>query len=168
MRRFLVPAAVLLPATLGLLAALAVRPGDALVAADAYALYLGAAALAFLSRATAGAHPRSGLGEKGRAAPEPENAGRLQELARLEREVSLSTQSAFDAYYRLRPVLREIAAHRLGRRGVSLDRSGAAEGLAGPALWPIVRPDVRRPSDHFAPGLAIDRLRAAVEALEKL
>ncbi len=170
MRKLFVPAATALPATVALAVALVLRPGDGALAVDAYVLFLGAATLALLVRATTGALPQPAESElEGRLRekhPEPE---RVTELARLERVVALSTQSAFDAYYRLRPTLREIAAHRLGRRGVDLDGPGpAAEQLLGPEAWRIVRPGVPRPADHFAPGLDLAAVRAAVEALERI
>ena len=162
---------VVLPATAAFVVSLLLRPGDRGLAADAYFLFLGAVTLALLVRATAHSHPparRSAIEQalEGEQAPRPE---RLAELERLEREVVLSRQSAFDAYFRLRPVLREISRQRLARRGVDLDAAGpAAERLLGPEAWAIVRPDLPRPRDHFAPGVRLEEMRRAIESLEAL
>ena len=78
-------------------------------------------------------------------------------------------ESFFDTYYRLRPVLREIAGHRLARRGVDLDApSGSAEGLLGEDAWALVRPDLPRPRHHFAAGVPLDQMERALDALEEL
>jgi hypothetical protein len=98
-------------------------------------------------------------------------AARPPDLARLEREVELAAAGSFDLHFRLRPALREVAAHRLASRyGVELD-SGSPEVRAalGEELWEIVRPDRRPPVDRgFGPGLALPRLRAALDTLERI
>jgi hypothetical protein len=94
---------------------------------------------------------------------------RPRELVKLEREVGLSTETAFDAYYRLRPTVRDVAASRLRLRGVDLDgSSGSAETLLGPEAWDLVRGDRPRPRDHDAPGLPLERIAAVVSAVEEL
>ena len=103
-----------------------------------------------------------------RSASRPADA-RPGELTKLEREVELSTQTAFDAHYRLRPTIRRIAASRLRARGIDLDSgSGAAEGLLGPVAWELARPDRQRPRRHDAPGRSQAEIEEAVEALEAL
>jgi hypothetical protein len=95
---------------------------------------------------------------------------RPPELTRIEREVVLSSMSSFDFHMRMRPLLREVATHRLAtRRGLDLD-SGSAEAQAalGPELWQLLRPDREPPSDRFAPGLPVPRLRAALDTLERI
>ena len=94
----------------------------------------------------------------------------LPELARLEREVTLSTTTAFDLHFRLRPVLRRISARMLAsRRGVDLERSPAqARTLLGEELWELVRPDREPPRDRAASGLELGSLRTMVDALEAL
>ena len=72
---------------------------------------------------------------------------------RLDRVVSTATTHAGDLHLRLRPILREIAADGLRRRGVELDaQPEAAQQLLAPDTWEIVRPDRPRPGDAFAPG----------------
>src|SRR5204862_2527145 len=93
----------------------------------------------------------------------------LAELARTEREVALATGTAFDVHYRLRPLLREVAAHRLAtRRGIDLDAGGEqVRALLGWVGWEICRPSRERPDDHFAPAPRLAQVRDAREAIER-
>jgi hypothetical protein len=171
-RRILVNAAAAAALfTAGLVGGIVVRPGAWQLALDAWLLALGAVALAAAVAATRSALP--GLGEspfdrrRRRRRPEPE---RLPELARVEREVALGTTTAFDTHYRLRPLLRDVAEHRLAtRRGLALDDGGTAirEAL-GAEAWELVRPDRQRPDHHLAAGTKLADVRAAVEALERI
>jgi hypothetical protein len=86
---------------------------------------------------------------------------------RLDRVVSTATTHAGDLHLRLRPILREIAADGLRRRGVELDaQPRAAEALLAPETWELVRPDRPRPEDAFARGLPTARLDAVLDDLE--
>jgi hypothetical protein len=169
-RRFARPAAVAFVATVGVVVALVVLPGNRALAADVYLLFLGALALALLLMETSRLAPPLGTSElevalRRRAATDE----RPPELTRLEREVEMARQTTFDTYYRLRPVLREIAGHRLARRGVDLDApSGSAECLLGEDAWALVRPDLPRPRHHFAAGVPLDQMERALDALEEL
>jgi hypothetical protein len=88
---------------------------------------------------------------------------------RLDRVVSGATSHAGDVHLRLRPILREIAAGGLRRRGVELDaQPRAAQALLAPDTWELVRPDRPRPDDAFARGLAPARLNAVLDDLEAL
>jgi hypothetical protein len=88
---------------------------------------------------------------------------------RIERELEMATQSAFDTYFRLRPILRELASTRLALSAVDLDAPGGrAEALLGPEAWALVRPDAARPSDHYAPGVPLSLVTRAVDAVEAL
>jgi len=88
---------------------------------------------------------------------------------RLDRVVSAATSHAGDLHLRLRPILREIAADGLRRRGVELDaQPRAAQALLAPDTWELVRPDRPRPDDAFARGLAPARLDAVLDDLEAL
>jgi hypothetical protein len=95
---------------------------------------------------------------------------RPADLEQLEREVALATASSFDVHFRLRPVLREIAAHRLAsRRGLELDAgSPGVRAALGEELWELVRPSRPPPDDRLGPGLALSRLRAALDRLERI
>jgi hypothetical protein len=162
--------AVVALASVALAGALVQRPGDRGLALDAFLLLLGSIALLLLVRATARAFPAAGPSELERAlgATRPAPA-RVPELERLQRELAMSVQSAFDSYHRLRPALREVATDRLGRYGVELDGPGRrAEELLGEAAWGILRPGLERPRDHMAPGVPLPTIEAAVTALERL
>jgi hypothetical protein len=87
----------------------------------------------------------------------------------LDRVVSAATSHAGDVHLRLRPILREIAADGLRRRGVELDaQPQAAQELLAPDTWELVRPNRPRPADAFARGLAPARLNAVLDDLEGL
>ena len=87
----------------------------------------------------------------------------------LDRVVSAATSHAGELHLRLRPILREIAANGLRRRGVDLDAEPqAAKELLAPETWELVRPDRPRPDDAFARGLAPARLNAVLDDLEAL
>ena len=87
----------------------------------------------------------------------------------LDRVVSAATSHAGEVHLRLRPILREIAANGLRRRGVDLDAEPqAAQELLAPETWELVRADRPRPDDAFARGLAPARLSAVLDDLEAL
>ena len=152
------------------LVAALVRPGDRTLVLDVYLLYLGGLALLLLVRATAASMPGPGRSALERAvtAPPHRPGKRPAALDHLERMLLLSTETAFEVHYRLRPVLREIAAHRLSTRlGVELDgEPETARDALGPAAWELVRPDREPPPDRLARGARLADLRAAVEGLE--
>jgi hypothetical protein len=147
-----------------------VRPGDSGLAFEAFVLFIGAVAVAFLAKATSDTFDAASVSQLQLALRPPvRREQRVGDLARLERELEMATESAFDVHYRLRPVFREIAASRLARRAVELDaQGGRAEELLGPDAWSFVRPDAVRPSDHYAPGAQLAQIERAVEALERL
>jgi len=163
-------AGVALLGALALAVALVVRPGDASVAVEAFVLFLGALGGAALTRATSRAFAAPTESQVAVALQRPRpKVRRVPELERLERELEMSTQSAYDTHYRLRPILREIAVSRLGHRAVELDRPGSrAEELLGPDAWALVRPDSQRPADHHAPGASLAEIERAIEALEAM
>jgi hypothetical protein len=156
-------------ATLGLGIAIAFKPGDAALAVDVWLLVVGTLGLLLVIARTLGALPPERPTRLDAAPPGHPRATRPRELAKLEREVGLSTETAFDAFYRLRPTVRSVAAARLRLRGVDLDApTGTAEALLGPEAWDLVRADRARPRDHDAPGLTLDRIAHVVEAVESL
>lgn len=99
----------------------------------------------------------------------PEPALAIDELARIDRLVVLGGSNAFDLHYRLRPLLRDLAADRLSAgHGVSLDREPErAQGLLGEELWELVRAD-REVGRRTGPGVAPAELAGFVERLERL
>lgn len=148
---------------------LIVLPGERTRALDVYVLYLGALALLALARATAAAGGGDAVDFAGReagAAP----PSRLPELARVEREVVLSTGSEFDQQLRVRPLLRDVAAHRLWtRRGVDLEENPErARELLGPDVWELIKsgpPDADR---RYWRGLDLAGLGGIVDQIEAL
>jgi hypothetical protein len=150
--------------TLVLVATLAAVPQRAEVAADVYLLFLGGLALLGLVVLT---------GRTGEDVESPFDASRrprrpppvLPELERLERELSLGTQSAFDYHVRLRPVLTEIAEARLASRGSRLEDG---ESLLEPDAWDLIRPDRPPPTDRHAAGADPAAVRRLVDTLEKI
>lgn len=160
---------VIVLATVGLVLALLMRPDDANLAVEAYVLLLGAIGMAVLVRATARLFPPAAESRIERLRRPGRKEKRLGEVVRIERELEMATQSAFDTHYRLRPLMRELAEARLARQGVELDRPGGrAEELLGPEAWELVRPDLVRPAEHHAAGVRLAEVEKAVAALEAL
>ncbi len=94
---------------------------------------------------------------------------RVRGLEALEHAVEFSLATAFDVHYRLRPHLRIVAADRLERHGVSLDRQPRrARALLGTEAWDLVRPDRPEPADRAARGIELACLRRVVERLDAL
>ena len=156
-------------ATAGFGLALELLPRHRAVALDVYLLTAGALALLAVISRTIGALPHEGPTRLDRRPLARRPDPRPRELVKLEREVELSMQTAFDAHYRLRPTLRRIAAARLRARGVDLDApDSGAEALLGPEAWQLVRPDRRRPHRHEDPGSTLAEIETAVAALEQL
>lgn len=102
-------------------------------------------------------------------APRRSSRARPASLERIEREVTLSSGTAFDVHYRLRPLVRELAAGLLAERGVDLGRRPErAQRLVDAETWELVRPDRPPPVDRSAPGLPIDAVGRVVDDLERL
>jgi hypothetical protein len=144
--------------------------GARAVLLDVYLLGLGADLLLALVRSTREGGPSADPSDFDRALlasrRHPSDTGELT----LVRDVKQSTISAFHLHVRLRPILREIAAHRLWMRfGVDLDREQErARELIGANAWELVRPGRLPPSDRLAPGPATADLRIVVDELEKV
>lgn len=147
--------------------ALVFLPGRRALALDLYLLLIGSAAVLALVRALGEAAPRS---EAEPPAPLRRLSQRLPELERTERAVLLSASNAFDVHYRLRPILREVAAQRLAtRRGLTLDTDrAAARALLGEDTWELVRPEREPPDLRFGPGVPAAELREVIAALERI
>jgi len=151
------------------LTALAVS-GARSILLDVYFLGMGGVLLLALVRTTREGGS-TGLSDFDRALEEmsrrrPSDSGELT----LVNEVEQSSASALHLHVRLRPILREIAAHRLWMRfGVDLDREQErARELVGANAWELVRPERLPPSDRLARGPAPADLRVVVEELERL
>jgi hypothetical protein len=109
------------------------------------------------------------------AAPSPFDAAlaprgrpaKVDSLERAENVVLIAIAGAGDTHFRLRPMLREVAAAALHGRGVDLDTDPeAARAVLGEETWELVRPDRPRPAEAFAPGIdraALERVFARLE-----
>jgi hypothetical protein len=88
----------------------------------------------------------------------------------LVRELELSSYNAFHFHARLRPLLRDVAAHRLrARYGVELDVEPArARELVAREAWEAVRPDRPPPRDRMGPGPTMDELSVMLDELEAI
>lgn len=95
---------------------------------------------------------------------------RLRELERIEHDVVQGAANPLDLHRRLRPVLREIATHRLAiRHGVGLDAGdGHAQRLLGDEAWALLRPDRELPDERRGPRLGAHEIEAIVARLETL
>jgi hypothetical protein len=89
------------------------------------------------------------------------------QLARLRRAVHGGTRVAGDFHLLLRPVLRSVAAGRLRRRGVELDRDpAAARAMLGDDGYALVAPDRPAPEDRFGPAPPPATIEALLDRLE--
>jgi hypothetical protein len=100
----------------------------------------------------------------------PPRTKRVRQLESIARALDLAEVSAFDLHHALRPLVREIAAARLARRGVSLDRQPErARALLGAQTWELVRADRETPNRGAGRGgYSRDELRAIVGSLEAI
>ena len=164
MRRHLLDLVVLLVVasiTLGYL--LVSQPGAREIALRVYVFFAGGVVMLGLVAAVGDALPRRRNSELERALAEPGRAeSDVDDLRRMEREVTLGVSSAYDLHYRLLPHLREIAESRLERSG----RRPSPETLG--RWWELLRPDRPEPSDRRARGLGEADLRSLVEDLERM
>lgn len=105
-----------------------------------------------------------------RRAPAAPLPSRPSQLVALERLAVSSGTSAVQAHAYLRPVLVEIASHRLAAHGQTLERmpDGTARQVLGDRLWDIVRPNRPFPDDRQGPGVRPDELAAMLKVLEQL
>ena len=142
---------------------------DALL--EVYLLGIGGVLLLALVRTTSGTASGIAASDFDRALADmsrryPSDSGELS----LVHDVQQSVASGFHLHTRLRPLLREIAAHRLSMRfGVDLDREHErARELIGSEAWELVRPERPPPSDRLAPGPPASHLSKVVDELERI
>ena len=154
-------------ATALLVALLLAFPGRRSTLIGIYELVVGAIALAALVASLRALQPR---GWEARSPFDlrspPEQAPPVAELERIDRLVVLGSSNSFDLHFRLRPLLREVAAERLHSRGVGLDSDGErARELLGDPAWELVRAD-RELGQRYGPGIAPGELEQVITALE--
>jgi hypothetical protein len=98
------------------------------------------------------------------------SAERPAGLKEVERAVDFAVWNPVDLNRRLRPLLREVAAHRLqARRGIDIDRDpGSARRLLGDVAWNLVAaPATQEPEGHPA-GASPAAIRETIQRLEEL
>lgn len=168
---------VVLPAaaaTLALLMSLALGVPERTVALRIWLVAIGIVAVRSLlavvrDRPLAGRHDTFDAVAARTLPPPPAQPAGLKEAAWL---VKLASGSAADLHFRVRPVLREVAAQRLGTgHGLDLDDDRdlpAAAARCGPVLWELVRPGRPAPEDRTGPALDPDVVADVVRALEAL
>jgi len=137
---------------------------------DVYLLCIGAVVLLALVRTTRAHTPRqrdsafdTALAAMRKVPPDSGEPA-------LVRAVELSTYNAFHFHSRLRPLLRDIAAHKLrSRYGLELDAEPVrARELVGLRAWDVVRPDRPPPADRMGAGPTLRELRVVVDELEAI
>lgn len=144
-------------------------PGHAALVGHTLLVVLLALALAVALDRLQRAVPTRSSGFDAAFAPAPATRARPASLARVEREVTLATGTAFDVHYRLRPAVQAVANGLLLRRGIDLERGpDRARPLLGEDVWELVRPGRPAPGDRTARGLepiAIERVIASLERM---
>jgi hypothetical protein len=137
---------------------------------DAYLVAIGAVLLLALVRTTRVQAPAAGPSKFDRALQDMRRPAPDSGELTLVRDLDLSILSALHLHIRLRPALREIAAHRLrAHYGVDLDSEpGRARELVGPAAWEVVRLDRPPPEDRLSAGPSLAYFREVAADLERL
>jgi hypothetical protein len=157
-------------ATIGLFAARRFAPGRHELELDVYVLVLGVLGVLTLLPVLGRLAPPEGESRLESALErEPAELPRIAELERLERELSLGAARAFDLHYRVRPIIREVAAARLERRGLRLDSEDpVVRERLGDRLFELIGPDRSPPTDRQTAGPGVEELRQTIERLERL
>ncbi|MGH3198542.1 MAG: hypothetical protein ACRDNT_22085 [Streptosporangiaceae bacterium] len=157
-----------LAATAGVVMALLLAGWSNGLALLAYVLFLGAVALVVLIGQLRGALPQAPRFERLLAAP-PRRAEPVGQLETIRRVLAAAGWSQAELYYRLAPMIREIAAARLSRRhGVDLDRQPErARALIGAGrVWELVRPGRERADNWRTGGWSRQELEELLDELE--
>lgn len=174
MRRFAITVGVLWGfASIGFTIAIGIGAPEPQLAGRLYASATAAAALALLTRKLAtwaGDEAVPGF-EELLSPPADDDEEAPSPIAFIEQSVRFSCTTAGDLHSRLRPLIREIAGHRLTRRNVRLDSAGhqeRAEAMLGPELFELVRKNRPLPRDRFGPGMPQEQIEQAVAVLQGL
>jgi hypothetical protein len=166
--RRLAPGALVALATAAVAGVALASPEHRARVVAAWLVGAGVLAVALALRRLLRAHPlRRSPFEAALAAPEvvPQ---RLRSLEQAEHDCIQGIANPVDLHRRLRPRLREVAAHRLSsRHGIDLDRRpDAARELLGDEAWEVVRPDRPLPDELTGPRLSAAGLRRVLDRLE--
>ena len=153
-------------AAVGLGVAVVVSPGAPGLTVEIYLFVVAALVLAAVLLRVADALPRA----EPVPLEQPPRSQRVGQLESVARALDRAEASSFDLHNVLRPIVREIAAARLARHGVSLDRQPErARALLGAQTWELVRPDREAPvRGSGRGGCSRDELRAIVDSLEAI
>jgi hypothetical protein len=141
---------------------------QAALALYAYLIFLGALILRHLLALATTALPPPGpsaleAAVRRREAP----SSRIGEFDSLRQLLVLAEQSEFEFHFRLRPLLRDLAAARLARqRGLDLD-SPAASSVLGATTWEVLRASRQPPEDRLARGPNLAALGQIVSDIER-
>ena len=93
----------------------------------------------------------------------------LEQLRQVGETLAAAQASEVGLFRELRPLFRPIAAMRLARRGVDLDRHvEKARAILGDELWELVRAEGSRGSNRFAGGISAAGLQGLIEQLERI
>ena len=96
------------------------------------------------------------------------DTGQIEQLRRVGDSLAAAQASEVGVDRELRPLLRPIAAMRLARRGVDLDRHReTARELLGEPLWELVRADRAAAANRVAGGISPAELDGVIERLER-
>jgi hypothetical protein len=134
-----------------------------------YVLFLGLLGGRILLALTTSALPSSGSALEAATHRRPSPGTDVGEAKKVRDLLLFAEQREFEFYYRLRPLLREVAAARLARRrGLDLDRDAAAKSILGSEVWELLRLDREPPEDRLAPGPKLDVLEGMIAAIERI
>ena len=93
----------------------------------------------------------------------------LEQLRQIDRALTAAQASEVGVDRDLRPLFRPIAAMRLARRGVDLDRHPEeARAILGEQLWELVRADHAWGSNRVAGGISTVGLDSLIDRLERI
>ena len=150
----------------GLAVAVLFTPGAPRLTVEIYLFVVAALVLVTLLLGVASALPRA----EPVALQQPPRSQGLGQLESVARALDLAEASSFDLHQVLRPIVREVAAARLARHGVSLDgQPERAQALLGAQTWELVRSDREGPAGRSGrAGCSREELREIVGALEAI
>jgi hypothetical protein len=99
--------------------------------------------------------------------PKPQRPPQLEEIERL---VSFGTTTAFDADWRLLPLLRDLARGRLrDHHRIDLDTEpAAARRYLGDVAWEFLRPGYQPRPNRLGPGITLEELDSVIAAVDGL
>ncbi|MGH3141654.1 MAG: hypothetical protein ACRDO9_00760 [Gaiellales bacterium] len=137
---------------------------------DTYLLYAGALVALAAARISRRAFPSPRGTVPALLSPRPAQYVHPESLSTTADDVALAQVGEFDVHFRLRPLLRDIAAAGLAMEsGIDLDRqTERARETLSPETWELVRPDRPRPERTGESGISSASLSAVVTELETL